>query len=29
MLIFGMIGLAFAVLCVLGTLSASAREPSV
>ncbi|CAN5266869.1 hypothetical protein BH10PSE10_BH10PSE10_09000 [soil metagenome] len=29
MLIFGTIGLVFAVLCVLGTLSSSLREPSV
>jgi hypothetical protein len=28
-LTFGIIGLAFAALCVLGTLSSSAREPSV
>jgi hypothetical protein len=28
-LTFGMIGLAFAALCVLGTLSSSVREPSI
>jgi hypothetical protein len=29
MLTFGIIGIAFATLCVLGSLSSSAREPSI
>jgi hypothetical protein len=29
MLTFGLIGIAFATLCVLGSLSSSAREPSI
>lgn len=29
MLTFGIIGIAFAILCVLGSLSSSVREPSI